>query len=900
MSTYQTNPDLKRSRRSRQRQTQRQRLSAKQIFIGTSSILAAAITGMMIYFQIGHNESAKAAFQGDFRSVSSGNWHTPRIWETYNGSEWVISDKSPNAASNNIEICSGHSVIINTKITADQIVVSEDARLIAEKGALEIANGPGTDLLVKGDLEILGKIKITTDAQAEINNCLLSPDGVLDLEGKISVSGKFINNGGKMQVEADHITIKEKAVYEHAFDGGALPIAVWEKNSYCEITGVSMTLPQNLDQSFGNFKWNSAAQNISADLYSTISRIQNDLYISSTGTRNIFFDQFCKQTEIKLNGNLFIHGGTVCINAKGSNHLTVAGNVVLNSGELNFNERKSDQNSTLTISGDLNITGGTINMNTSASAMKGILNLQGNISVNGIGLITETSGAKGGEINFAGQKKTQFIVVNNNIKNRIDYNVSTGTTLRMDNYILTGNGDFNLSEGSGLMIGSPDGISKSEMSGNIQNKGARNFNSRATYIYNGGTEQETGNGLPSVVYALTINNEESCKLNSSTVVSNNLVLESGKIITGKNILTLGENATSAGNMKKVHGYVHGNFRRWISSNTVGKVEFPLGNQNSENAAVLNYKNSPSKGGTILCSLGIGNVNKIGLPMTDAGEVCMNAGFAYWNLIPENGYQGGTFDISLSAAGFPGIQNYEKLHVSQREDLYSPWRAIGKHDKATGTNENAVAVRRGVTQLGIFGITSTTANSLPTDMVYFSARTKNQHVELNWEMACEINNESFTIERSENGNDFTSISTIKGAGNSQVPQSYQFVDYKPMTGTSYYRLRQVNFEGKNTFSNVERVNLKAREAVASSVNIQRVGPNPFNSMVTAEYYAENNGDVAIEILSKEGQPIFKTYQYSVKGYNTFTYNKGSSLKPGEYMIRLSNANGATRQFITKVN
>ena len=287
-------------------------------------------------------------------------------------------------------------------------------------------------------------------------------------------------------------------------------------------------------------------------------------------------------------------------------------------------------------------------------------------------------------------------------------------------------------------------------------------------------------------------------------------------------------------------------------------------------------------------------------MTDGGDVCMNAGYAYWNLIPGNGYEGGTFDISLSAAGFPGIQNFEKLHISQREDLSSPWRAIGKHEKALGTNENPIVVRRDVSQLGIFGITSTSANSLPTDMVYFSARSKNQRVELNWEMACEINNESFTIERSDNGNDFTSISTIKGAGNSQVQQSYQFVDYKPMSGTSYYRLRQINFEGKNTFSNVERVNLRARESVASSVNLQRVGPNPFNSMVTAEYYAESNGDVAIEILSKEGKSIFKTYQYSLKGYNTFTYNKGSSLKPGEYMIRLSNSNGATRQFITKVN
>ncbi len=900
MRSYQTNPNLKRVRRHRQRQSQRQRLSAKQVFIGTSSILAAAITGLLIYFQLGHNESAQAAFQGDFRTISSGNWHTPRIWETYDGSQWVATENPPSAGSNVIEIRSGHSVVINTKVSADQIVVEEDAQLVTESGSLTVANGPGTDLFVKGSLEINGKTEISKDAQAEINNCTLSAQGVFDLQGKININGKFVNNGGKMQVDADHIIIKDKATYEHAFDGGALPIATWEKNSYCEITGVSMLLPQNLDQSFGNFKWNSQAQNIPIDLAQTVNKIQNDFYISSTGTRDIYFDKFSKLNEIKINGNLFIQGGSVCINPEGADQISIAGNLTLNSGELAFNGRNSSSNSTMNINGEINITGGIINMNSSPSAPKGKINLLGNISVNGNGLITETSASKGGEINFTGSRKTQFIVVNNNIKNKIDYNVMPGSTLRMDNYILTGNGDFNLNAGSGLMIGSPEGITKNEMSGNIQNKGARNFSSKATYTYNGGTEQLTGNGLPSIVYALNINNEENCKLISSTNVSNQLVLEAGKIITGKNILTLGENEKSTGSLIKSHGYVHGNFRRWISTTTLGKIEFPVGNQNTENQAVINFKTSPSSGGTILCNLGIGNVNKIGLPLTDGGDVCMNAGFAYWNLIPENGYEGGTFDISLSAAGFPGIQNYEKLHISQREDLYSPWRAIGKHEKPIGTNENAIVTRKEVSKLGIFGITSTSANSLPTDMVYFNAHTKNQHVELNWEMACEINNESFTVERSDNGNDFTSISTLKGAGNSQVPQTYQFVDYKPLTGTSYYRLRQVNFEGKNTFSNIERVNLKAREAVASSVNIQRVGPNPFNSMVTAEYYAENNGDIAIEILSKEGKPIFKTYQYALKGYNSFTYNKGSSLTPGDYMIRLSNANGATRQFITKVN
>ncbi|MBK7571404.1 MAG: hypothetical protein IPI10_07200 [Bacteroidetes bacterium] len=900
MKAYLTNPNLKRRRKNRQRHSERQRLSAKQIFIGTSSILAAAFTGLLIYFQMGNGETAIAASTGDFRTVSSGNWHTPRTWETFNGSEWVSTNTPPNASSNTIFISSGHTVIINTKVSADQVVVSKDGKLVTENGTLKITNGEGTDLLVKGEMEIKGSLEISKDAIVETENTTLFQDAKIDLQGQLIINGKFVNNGGKMQIEKDHITVKDQGTYEHAFDGGSLPIAKWEKNSFCEITGVFMTIPQNFDQAFGNFKWNSSTQAIPVDFADVLCQVQNDVYITSTGTRDVFFDKTGKLKDILINGNLYIQGGSVCVNPYSENQIAVKGNVIVSNGNLSFNSKNSTANSSMRIDGELNITGGIIDLNSSPSAKKGTLDLKGNISVNGIGLVTETSGGKGGEIIFSGNKKVQLIVVNNNIKNRIDYNVQKGSTLRLDNYNLTGNGDFNLNDGAGLMIGSPMGITKSEMSGNIQNKGARNFSTKAVYTYNGGTEQKTGNALPSIVYALIIDNEENCKLQSTTSVSNLLSLETGRLITDKHVLSLGVSETSTGTLNKNHGYVVGNFRRWINSTTIGQVEFPVGNFNSTNSAILNFTQSPKQGGAITCNLGVGNVNKMGLPMSDGGDVCMNAGYAYWSLTPDNGFNGGVFDLSLAATGFPGIQNYEKLHISQRENLYTPWRTIGKHEKAIGTNDNAVALRKNVSELGIFGITSGSSNSLPTDMVYFSAHAKNNHVELNWEMTCEMNSDYFAIERSINGSDFTAISTVKGAGNSQQAQNYQFSDYKPLTGTSYYRLKQVSFEGKTTTSNIERVNLKSRVATASSVNIQRVGPNPFNSMVTAEYYAESNGDVAVEILSKDGKSIFKTYQYALKGYNTFTFNKGSTLSPGDYMIRLSNSDGATREFITKAN
>jgi hypothetical protein len=53
--------------------------------------------------------------------------------------------------------------------------------------------------------------------------------------------------------------------------------------------------------------------------------------------------------------------------------------------------------------------------------------------------------------------------------------------------------------------------------------------------------------------------------------------------------------------------------------TIGQVEFPVGNFNSANSAILNFTQSPKQGGAITYNLGVGNVNKMGLPMSDGGD-----------------------------------------------------------------------------------------------------------------------------------------------------------------------------------------------------------------------------------------------------------------------------------------
>src|SRR5690606_25617275 len=89
----------------------------------------------------------------------------------------------------------------------------------------------------------------------------------------------------------------------------------------------------------------------------------------------------------------------------------------------------------------------------------------------------------------------------------------------------------------------------------------------------------------------------------------------------------------------------------------------------------------------------------------------------------------------------------------------------------------------------------------------------------WTTAMEVNNKVFQIERSANGKAFEAIGEVKGAGNSNQPLKYAFVDKDPLNGHNFYRVRQIDFDGKSKYSSVEQAQVNCYES-----NI-RVYPNP---------------------------------------------------------------------------
>lgn len=94
--------------------------------------------------------------------------------------------------------------------------------------------------------------------------------------------------------------------------------------------------------------------------------------------------------------------------------------------------------------------------------------------------------------------------------------------------------------------------------------------------------------------------------------------------------------------------------------------------------------------------------------------------------------------------------------------------------------------------------------LPVSLLSFEAEKSGSHALLTWITSQEINNNYFQIQRSEDGINFTDIGKVMGKGTTTTLQSYSFVDEKPLHGTTYYRLKQVDYDGAWEYSPIRTV------------------------------------------------------------------------------------------------
>ena len=163
--------------------------------------------------------------------------------------------------------------------------------------------------------------------------------------------------------------------------------------------------------------------------------------------------------------------------------------------------------------------------------------------------------------------------------------------------------------------------------------------------------------------------------------------------------------------------------------------------------------------------------------------------------------------------------------------------------------------------------------LPVALLYFKGERTDASVELEWATASEINNDYFEVERSTDGKSFETLTNISGAGNSNRKLYYTFTDENPGSGLMYYRLRQVDYDGQQSFSRIILIDAQENNTLL------RTFPNPANDYIRI---VSQQPVREIQLMSMNGQVMIRRsfdqettdIETDVRGYT-----------PGVYLIQI---------------
>ncbi|MCH8032275.1 MAG: T9SS type A sorting domain-containing protein [Bacteroidetes bacterium] len=140
--------------------------------------------------------------------------------------------------------------------------------------------------------------------------------------------------------------------------------------------------------------------------------------------------------------------------------------------------------------------------------------------------------------------------------------------------------------------------------------------------------------------------------------------------------------------------------------------------------------------------------------------------------------------------------------------------------------------------------------IPVELTSFTAVDNNGQVILNWATATELNNQMFEIERRTEEGQYVTIGYVDGHGTTTEPQEYSFIDNSSLTGTFFYRLKQIDFGGRYEYSDEIEVEVTGPLAFELGQNY----PNPFNPSTSIKYSIPESGFVTLDVYNLLGEKV----------------------------------------------
>lgn len=442
-----------------------------------------------------------------------------------------------------------------------------------------------------------------------------------------------------------------------------------------------------------------------------------------------------------------------------------------------------------------------------------------------------------------------------------------------------------------LTLQNPSAYGNIELKGNWNNANGTFTPGNALVTFNGNSTQNISS-RSQAFYRLTINNAAGVQLTDDATVTNILTLSNGVVSTGNNRLIM--TSTTTGHLAAYGpaAFVNGNLRRYIGFNTA-TYALPVGNGTTSGSYRLAELQNNLLLGVSYVDASFGNLTNHSdseLAVNENGfEVSRINPAGVWTIEPNNQPTLGSYGIRLHLNGFNGLVDNEFIIVKRNSGSTSgaDWGTGGGLLNVLGglgrMLSDGFALRTGLTSFSEFGIGdgSPGGSSLPIELLSFTAEaTSHQQVRLDWVTAMEIENDYFTVERSADGKDFETLETIEGAGNSINTLRYHTYDNLPLDGTSYYRLKQTDFDGTYTYSALRSVSIK--EALPeTTINVY---PNPSNGSFKVEVSGINTA-TSIQITDIQGRLVYQGAVDAQGDHATLSLYLSQVLQPGYYQLHL---------------
>ena len=582
--------------------------------------------------------------------------------------------------------------------------------------------------------------------------------------------------------------------------------------------------------------------------------------LTTTGIKNLFFDApVTGTTAIQAQGDIIINntsvtgGGTALILVDGPGVQAITGNAAASEGLLPFIKIQK--------------TSGTLNLNGIISVSRDWTWLSGTVAPTTSSLI------------FGGNS----LIITSAGMSFYNVTVTTNTsTLASSLTVLN-----NLSITGAAILSA--GANTIDLAGNWSNWGTGGFTeSTSTVNFNGGSLQTITTPAGENFTNIIVNNSGAgIQLANAVAVATNLTMTQGNIDLNSKTLTLGTSAALPGTLNHTLGTMinTGSFTRWFAKTTIaaGAVAglFPVGTATNYRPFNVSVPIAPTTGGTITVDYTDATTNTT-TSFPDGPDVIMVRKDLNWGLTAA-GLAGGSYNLGISGTGYGLIGNVTDLRLTLAGSV------TGSPGINAGTITNPQVNRTGITAATLtnvfyLGSINSTSSPLPITLILFTAIPQDGRVKIDWETAAEVNNDYFTIQRSNNSNSWEDIENIAGSGSTNTDMRYTAYDPNPYSGLSFYRLEQTDLDGKKSYSMIRKVNFDSSATI-------RIYPNPVTNLI----YISGSGKMVFSIHNTNGQLLYTPVQLIQSQYVLNV----AGLPPGIYFIHIvQNGNAGTTKEIIK--